>query len=108
MDYQVATGGLNMDPRFPYISLAVGSGAAAVRTGLKSPKWEQGLDQLRLAETPAEATAAIALLQQAANEEFPWVIYGAPTKSILYNPKVKGLYFSVDNTPLFDDAYIAK
>ena len=78
----------------------------ANQNGFAGEAYDAALVELREAATPEEYQAALHTVQEAVNEEVPWISFGGDVSLMVFNPKVKGGIPFQNQTFLLDQAYI--
>jgi peptide/nickel transport system substrate-binding protein len=75
--------------------------------GYDNQQYDAILDRMQAAGNRDEYQKAVNDLQDLANKEVPWIIYGATEDQVVWKDSVKGLQFNYFS-PLLDKAYLAK
>ncbi len=78
----------------------------ANQNGFAGEAYDAALVELREAATPEDYQAALFAVQDAINEEVPYIIYGGDLSTMVWNPAVKGGIPYLNQVYLLDQAYI--
>lgn len=77
------------------------------QNGFQGPLYDAALDDLRVAATAEEYQAALEAIQEAINEEVPYVTYGSDLGSTLYRENLRGVVWHNGIDPHLHQAYLA-
>ena len=86
---------------------SMGSGQSNNAHGFTDARTDEMIDELWTATGEDETNAALDTLQQRMNETIPYVVLGPATVYTVWNDRVHGLQRNIDNSWLFDQAWVS-